>query len=109
MFLGIIDPIVRYTHHFGLPYSHAKVSCSQFAIASFVLFPHQQTRRRMNLPLLFKEDFENGFTRWQTTDPKGADPSWKIIDVEPKAIMRFDVWERASTSRSIAARSTSRC
>jgi hypothetical protein len=36
------------------------------------------------LPLLLKEDFENGMSRWQTTDPKGADPVWKIIEIEPK-------------------------
>ena len=33
------------------------------------------------LPLIVKEDFENGFSRWQTTDPKGADPVWKIIEI----------------------------
>jgi hypothetical protein len=36
------------------------------------------------LPLLLKEDFENGMSRWQTTDPKGAEPVWKIIEIEPK-------------------------
>lgn len=35
------------------------------------------------LPILLKEDFENGFNRWQTTDPKDAKPVWKIIEVEP--------------------------
>ena len=24
------------------------------------------------LPLILKEDFESGFSRWQTTDPKGG-------------------------------------
>ena len=33
------------------------------------------------LPLLLNEDFERGMDRWQTTDPKGADPVWKIIEV----------------------------
>lgn len=33
-----------------------------------------------DLPLILKEDFEHGMTRWQTTDPKGADPVWKIIE-----------------------------
>jgi hypothetical protein len=36
------------------------------------------------LPLLLNEDFEHGFSRWQTTDPKGAEPVWKIIEIEPK-------------------------
>src|SRR6476659_1642578 len=36
------------------------------------------------LPVLLNEDFEHGFSRWQTTDPKGADPVWKIIEVGPK-------------------------
>ena len=40
------------------------------------------------MPLLFKENFENGFNRWQTTDPDAAEPSWKIIDADPKAITR---------------------
>jgi hypothetical protein len=33
------------------------------------------------LPLILKEDFENGFSRWQTSDPQGADSVWKIIEV----------------------------
>jgi hypothetical protein len=32
------------------------------------------------LPLILNEDFEHGMTRWQTTDPKGAEPAWKIIE-----------------------------
>ena len=37
------------------------------------------------LPVLVEEDFEHGFSRWQTTDPDPAKHSvWKIIDVEPK-------------------------
>jgi hypothetical protein len=36
------------------------------------------------LPLLLNEDFENGFSRWQTTDPKGAEPVWKNVELEPK-------------------------
>jgi hypothetical protein len=35
------------------------------------------------LPLLLKEDFENGFDHWQTSDPKDAKPVWKITEVEP--------------------------
>jgi hypothetical protein len=35
------------------------------------------------LPLILKEDFENGFSRWQTTDPKGTEPVWKIIEAGP--------------------------
>jgi hypothetical protein len=33
------------------------------------------------LPLLLHEDFERGIERWQTTDPVGAEPVWKIIEV----------------------------
>jgi hypothetical protein len=32
------------------------------------------------LPLLLNEDFENGYSRWQTTDPPGAKSVWKIIE-----------------------------
>ncbi len=32
-------------------------------------------------PLLLKEDFENGISRWQTSDPKGAASVWKIIEM----------------------------
>jgi hypothetical protein len=31
------------------------------------------------LPLLLEEDFEHGMDRWQTTDPPGAEPVWKIV------------------------------
>jgi len=33
------------------------------------------------LPMLIKDSFEHGMAHWQTTDPKGAEPVWKIIDV----------------------------
>jgi len=36
------------------------------------------------LPLLLEEDFEHGFSRWQTTDPDTADSVWKIIEAGPK-------------------------
>ncbi|MFO0791635.1 MAG: hypothetical protein U0805_19405 [Pirellulales bacterium] len=32
------------------------------------------------LPLLLRDDFEHGMNRWQTSDPKGAEPVWKIIE-----------------------------
>jgi hypothetical protein len=32
------------------------------------------------LPLLIKEDFERGFTRWQTSDPEPANGVWKIVE-----------------------------
>ena len=34
-----------------------------------------------DLPVLVAEDFERGMDRWQTTDPDGAEPVWKIIEV----------------------------
>src|SRR4051812_22970043 len=33
------------------------------------------------LPLIVKEDFENGMSRWETSDPKGEKSVWKIIEV----------------------------
>ena len=36
------------------------------------------------LPLLFKEDFEQGFWHWQTTDPDPAKSVWKLIATGPK-------------------------
>jgi hypothetical protein len=36
------------------------------------------------LPLLLKEDFEKGMDRWQTTDPKGKEAVWKIVDLGGK-------------------------
>ncbi len=30
------------------------------------------------LPVLLKDDFENGMRRWHTTDPKDAEPMWEI-------------------------------
>jgi hypothetical protein len=35
-------------------------------------------------PLILNENFEHGFSRWQTTDPKNSKPVWKIIKVGPK-------------------------
>jgi hypothetical protein len=32
------------------------------------------------LPVLVAEDFESGMDRWQTTDPDGAEPVWKVIE-----------------------------
>ena len=34
-----------------------------------------------NLPLLLKDDFEQGNDRWQTTDPNPASGVWKLIEV----------------------------
>ena len=61
-----------------------KTSVLQFAIASFFLILVKQTTSADELPLLLKENFESGFTRWQTTDAEGAEPSWKIIDIDAK-------------------------
>ena len=54
------------------------------------------------LPLLFSEDFEKGAERWQPTDPA----AWKVIDSKEGARSSASS-SRASTSRRIAARSTS--
>jgi hypothetical protein len=37
-----------------------------------------------DLPLLLKEDFEQGMDRWQTTDPPDKEPVWKIVDLGGK-------------------------
>jgi hypothetical protein len=37
-----------------------------------------------SLPVLLNEDFEHGFSHWQTSDPKGAEPVWKIIETGEK-------------------------
>src|SRR5689334_2741550 len=36
------------------------------------------------LPLLLKEDFEHGASRWTTTDPDPANSVWQIIQTGPK-------------------------
>jgi len=58
---------------------------SSFVLATMTWIRSQEfVSADETLPLIIKEDFENGFARWQTTDPKGAEPVWKIINVEPK-------------------------
>jgi hypothetical protein len=59
-------------------------SIFRLAIAVFCLIFVLQTASADDLPLILKENFENGFACWQTTDARGAEPSWKIIDIEPK-------------------------
>ena len=56
----------------------------RFALVIFRLVGSYEFASAETLPLILKEDFENGFSRWETTDPKGAEPVWKIIEVEPK-------------------------
>lgn len=57
----------------------------RFALVIFSLVgSYEFASAEETLPLILKEDFESGFSRWQTTDPKGAEPVWKIIEVEPK-------------------------
>lgn len=33
-----------------------------------------------DLPLLVEDDFDSGMERWETTDPEGAEPVWKIVE-----------------------------
>jgi hypothetical protein len=35
-------------------------------------------------PVILKEDFEHGFSRWKTSDPDPAKSVWKIIETGPK-------------------------
>ena len=37
-----------------------------------------------DLPLLYKDDFEHGFSHWQTTDPDPARTMWTIIETGKK-------------------------
>jgi hypothetical protein len=62
----------------------------QFALAliCFVVAPLAAMADEQ-LPLILKEDFESGFTRWQTSDPKGTDITWKIIDIGAKGNHAF--------------------
>jgi hypothetical protein len=52
--------------------------------ATFMIVGEQIAPADDPLPLILEEDFENGFSRWQTTDPKGAQPVWKIAEAGPK-------------------------
>ncbi|HVT29778.1 MAG TPA: hypothetical protein VHE81_17300 [Lacipirellulaceae bacterium] len=44
-----------------------------------------------SLPLIFSEDFEHGFSHWQTTDPRNSKPVWKIVEAGPKGNHAFRV------------------
>jgi hypothetical protein len=57
------------------------VTC--FALAGICLVSQGFVSADESLPLLLKEDFETGFSRWETTDPQNAKPVWKITEVEP--------------------------
>jgi hypothetical protein len=48
-------------------------------LAIFCFSGSQSARSADNWPILAKEDFEDGFTRWQTTDPDPAKSVWEII------------------------------
>lgn len=60
--------------------SLAAILCS-WALISGMQSPARAAETQ--LPLLLDEKFEHGMDRWQTTDPKGQDPVWKIIEVGP--------------------------
>jgi hypothetical protein len=40
-------------------------------------------------PIILKEDFEHGFSRWKTSDPDPAKSVWKIIETGPKGNHAF--------------------
>lgn len=61
-----------------------------FVAVVLVLFGAQSVAKAdEQLPLVLKEDFENGFTRWQTSDPKDAKVTWQIIDIGAKGNHAF--------------------
>jgi hypothetical protein len=65
-------------------------SCVRFAAGVIlVLAGILSAKAEEKLPLLFKENFENGFSRWQTSDPKGAEVTWKIIEIGAKGNHAF--------------------
>src|SRR5438128_2693160 len=50
-----------------------------------ILAPRGVVAEESKLPLILKEDFEHGFSRWKTTDPDPKKKSvWKIIEVGEK-------------------------
>src|SRR4051794_27998662 len=56
-----------------------------FVLTAFLAGSPFSLADERKLPLLLKEDFEHGFSRWKTTDPNPAKKSvWKIIEVGPK-------------------------
>jgi hypothetical protein len=60
--------------------SHWPLVCVVFCIVSGHVVRADDNR----LPLLVKEDFEDGVSRWQTTDPDPTKSVWKIIEAGPK-------------------------
>ena len=56
-----------------------------FVVCSLILAPAAAVADESKLPLILKEDFEHGFSRWKTTDPDPQKKSvWKIIEIGPK-------------------------
>jgi hypothetical protein len=51
-------------------------------VAQLIWFCGVVAARSEDLPLLVEDDFDKGMDRWETTDPKGAEPVWKIETVE---------------------------
>jgi hypothetical protein len=51
-------------------------------IAQFVCMCVRGAAVGQDLPLLVEDDFDKGMDRWETTDPEGADPVWKIETIE---------------------------
>jgi hypothetical protein len=56
-----------------------------FAVCVSILAAPAAPAEESKLPLILKEDFEHGFSRWQTTDPDPAKKMvWRIIEVDKK-------------------------
>src|SRR5215471_16289965 len=56
-----------------------------FVVCISILAASAARAEDSKLPLILKEDFEHGFSRWQTTDPDPAKKLvWKIIEVGEK-------------------------
>jgi hypothetical protein len=54
----------------------------RIVIAQLIWFSGMAAARSEDLPLVVEDDFDKGMDRWESTDPDGAEPVWKIETVE---------------------------
>lgn len=60
----------------------AAVLCRFIAALGVVAMGHVQLAAAPpTLPLLYADDFEHGMARWQTFDPPGVEPCFKIVEL----------------------------
>ena len=56
-------------------------------------------RAAPTLPLLYSDDFEHGMERWQTLDPKGVEPCFKVVEVDGPTGKQTSVLRALGTSQ----------